>query len=89
MGRIQDDAPSSAEFRDGVRQIASIDTLDGFLRELRGRYPETGSFAAPAPAADAPAAAPGSVTAPGNASLRRPGAADATVAPAAAIALSP
>jgi tetratricopeptide (TPR) repeat protein len=35
---------SNAEFRDVVRQIASVDTLDGFLRELRARYPETGSF---------------------------------------------
>jgi hypothetical protein len=45
---------SSAEFRDVVRQIASVDTLDGFLRELYSRFPETGSFvgaAAPAPTA--------------------------------------
>ena len=62
---------SSAEFRDVVRQIASVDTLDGFLRELRARYPETGSFGAPAaPAAPAPPASKPEAT-PGNAQLRR------------------
>jgi tetratricopeptide (TPR) repeat protein len=46
---------TGAEFRDVVRQIASVDTLDGFLRELRARYPETGAFGATPPVA-APAA---------------------------------
>ncbi len=40
-------AASGAEFRDVVRQIASVDTLDGFLREVYARYPEVGSFAQP------------------------------------------
>src|SRR5207237_256764 len=35
-------AKSGAEFRDIARAIASIDTLDAFLRDLRARYPETG-----------------------------------------------
>jgi hypothetical protein len=30
-----------------VRQIASVDTLDGFLREVYARYPEVGSFGQP------------------------------------------
>jgi len=67
---------SSAEFRDVVRQIASVDTLDGFLRELYARFPETGSFAggaaaAPAPVAPAPTAPAGARVAPGNAQMRR------------------
>jgi hypothetical protein len=33
---------SGAEFRDIARAIASIDTLDAFLRDLRARYPEAG-----------------------------------------------
>jgi tetratricopeptide (TPR) repeat protein len=41
-------APESAnpaEFRDVARAVASADTLDSFLRDMRARYPETGSFA--------------------------------------------
>jgi hypothetical protein len=44
-------APASAhsnDFRDVARKIAAVDTLDGFLRDMRARYPETGSFV-PAP----------------------------------------
>jgi tetratricopeptide (TPR) repeat protein len=33
---------SGAEFRDIARVVASIDTLDGFLRDMHKRYPETG-----------------------------------------------
>lgn len=62
-------AAPAAEFREVVRQVAGIDTLDGFLRALRARYPETGSFGGPPLAAPAPAAA---AAAPGNAALRRP-----------------
>jgi tetratricopeptide (TPR) repeat protein len=65
---------SSAEFRDVVRQIASVDTLDGFLRELYSRFPETGSFvgaAAPAPTAPVTPAGATPAVAPGNAQMRR------------------
>jgi hypothetical protein len=65
---------SSAEFRDVVRQIASVDTLDGFLRELYSRFPETGSFAgaaAPAPAAPVAPAGATPAVAPGSAQMRR------------------
>ena len=31
---------NSAEFREVARTIASVDTLDGFLRDMRARYPE-------------------------------------------------
>jgi tetratricopeptide (TPR) repeat protein len=31
---------NSAEFRDVARLVASVDTLDGFLRDLQARYPE-------------------------------------------------
>jgi hypothetical protein len=36
---------NNAEFRDVARTIAAVDTLEGFLRDLRARYPETGAFA--------------------------------------------
>jgi hypothetical protein len=39
-------AANAAEFRTLARTIASGDTLEGFLREMRARYPETGSFTA-------------------------------------------
>ncbi len=35
---------SGAEFRDIARSIAAVDTLGGFLRDLRTRYPETGAM---------------------------------------------
>ncbi|HET7154069.1 MAG TPA: hypothetical protein VFI87_01755, partial [Hyphomicrobiaceae bacterium] len=37
-------AAPSAEFRDIVRSLAAIDTLEAFLRDLRARYPETGAM---------------------------------------------
>jgi tetratricopeptide (TPR) repeat protein len=54
---------SSAEFRDVARMVAAVDTLEGFLREMRARYPESGtaipSVRSPGPAeATPPAAAP-------------------------------
>jgi tetratricopeptide (TPR) repeat protein len=33
---------SGAEFRDVAKMVAAVDTLDGFLRDMRIRYPETG-----------------------------------------------
>jgi hypothetical protein len=48
-------AAAGEEFGDVVRRIAAIDTLDGFLRALSDRYPETGSFSS-TPSAAAPAA---------------------------------
>ena len=37
--------PASSEFRDIAHAVAAVDTLEAFLRDLRARYPETGSFA--------------------------------------------
>jgi tetratricopeptide (TPR) repeat protein len=34
----------TAEFREIAHTVAAVDTLDAFLRDLRARYPETGSF---------------------------------------------
>lgn len=58
-------ANNSAEFREVARLIASGDTLEQFLRDMRARYPETGSFTSPAtssvpapPVSPAPAGAP-------------------------------
>jgi hypothetical protein len=62
-------APNSIdtiEFRQIAQTVAAVDTLDAFLRDLRARYPETGSFtpvearrpAAPGPQSQAPVAAP-------------------------------
>jgi len=36
-------AGGGAEFRDAARAIASIDTLDAFLRDLRARFPDAGA----------------------------------------------
>jgi tetratricopeptide (TPR) repeat protein len=38
----------SAEFRDVARTAAAVDTLDGFLRALRARFPDGGSAGGPA-----------------------------------------
>jgi hypothetical protein len=35
---------NSAEFREVARTVAAADTLEAFLRDMRARYPETGSF---------------------------------------------
>jgi len=59
---------SSGEFREIARMVAAVDTLEGFLREMRARYPDSGVLgpAPKAPAADAPAAGakPPAATAP-------------------------
>src|SRR5262249_28178857 len=34
----------TVELRDIARTVAAVDTLEAFLRDLRARYPETGSF---------------------------------------------
>jgi tetratricopeptide (TPR) repeat protein len=34
----------AAEFQDIAKKVASIDTLDGFLRDLRSRYPDSGAI---------------------------------------------
>ena len=31
---------SGAEFQDVARRVASVDTLDAFLRDMRARYPD-------------------------------------------------
>ena len=36
---------STADFREVARAVAAADTLEGFLRDMRARYPATGSFA--------------------------------------------
>ena len=47
---------SGADFRAVAHSIAAVDTLNGFLRDLSARYPQTGSLPAnPAPAAPDPA----------------------------------
>ncbi|HKA81996.1 MAG TPA: tetratricopeptide repeat protein [Xanthobacteraceae bacterium] len=38
---------NGSEFREVARLIASIDTLDAFLRDLRSRFPETAAAATP------------------------------------------
>ena len=34
---------SGTDFRAAAHAVAAVDTLDGFLRDLRARYPETGA----------------------------------------------
>ena len=59
----------SAEFRDVARSVAAVDTLEAFLRDMRARYPDTGSFTpvdagfGPAPQTRAPVVAPPATTA--------------------------
>jgi hypothetical protein len=53
------------EFRDIAHAAASVDTLEGFLRDMLARYPESSAPPPPsAPAAGAPAAAAPATTAP-------------------------
>jgi hypothetical protein len=58
------DTADAQEFRKIARAVAATDTLEAFLREMRARYPETGSFtpanaaAAPAPQSVAPGPSP-------------------------------
>ncbi len=50
---------NSAEFRDVVRSVASVDTLDAFVRDMRKRYPEIGAPPEPMqPVQSPPAPAP-------------------------------
>jgi len=44
---------SGAEFRDIARAAASIDTLEGFLRDMQARYPDAGATSSPPPASNA------------------------------------
>ena len=49
------DSGDSQEFREVARAVASTDTLQTFLREMRARYPDSGSFTADAQQPRAPA----------------------------------
>ena len=49
---------NAAEFREIVRAVGAVDTLDAFLRDLRTRYPETGAMPARQRGPAAPAASP-------------------------------
>ncbi len=57
---------SGAEFRDIAHAAASVDTLEGFLREMQARYPDASTLPPPAAPVDAPAGAnaPPAVVAP-------------------------
>lgn len=72
----------SAEFKEVVKKVASIDTLDAFLRDLRARYPESsavspaGAAGADSSAADKPKTPMADATAPdlaGKAALETSG----------------
>jgi hypothetical protein len=59
------DGTASVEFREIAHTVAAVDTLEAFLRDLRARYPDTGSFTpvearrpAAGPQTKAPAEAP-------------------------------
>jgi tetratricopeptide (TPR) repeat protein len=65
---------SGGEFREIVRTVAAVDTLDAFLRDLRERYPETGALPAaqlrtPASPSEPPKGEPSTT---GTAAPRRP-----------------
>jgi len=82
---------SGREFRDIARAAASIDTLEGFLRDMQARYPDSSALppAKPAaqpngPSASAPANAP-ATSAPANAAPGTTGA----ISSAAPVAVAP
>jgi tetratricopeptide (TPR) repeat protein len=50
--------PSGAEFRDVAKAVAAVDTLEGFLRALRARFPDTGAMNGAAGAPDRQTQAP-------------------------------
>jgi tetratricopeptide (TPR) repeat protein len=59
--------PSGSEFRDVARAVAAVDTLDGFLRAMRARFPDTGTMSgiatgAPGKQSQAPATPPAQAT---------------------------
>jgi hypothetical protein len=60
--------PNSAEFRAVARVAAAVDTLDGFLRDMRARYPDMNpgapSPAPPSPDAPKPAGPPAATAPP-------------------------
>ena len=61
---------SGAEFQDIAKKVASVDTLDAFLRDLRARYPEASAVSppgTPGEGAAAPSATPGQKSASANA----------------------
>ena len=48
---IDRNAVDSVEFAEIARKVSAADTLDGFLRDVRAHYPQTGpASAVPAPA---------------------------------------
>jgi tetratricopeptide (TPR) repeat protein len=49
---------SGAEFQDIAKKLASIDTLDAFLNDLRARYPESSAVSPPGAAGEAAATPP-------------------------------
>jgi tetratricopeptide (TPR) repeat protein len=52
-------ATNTPDFREVARIVSAGDTLEQFLRDMRARYPETGSFTAPnGPVTPTPAAPP-------------------------------
>jgi len=80
---------SAAEFVDVAKKVASVDSLDAFLRDMRKRYPDsaaisaatTANEAAPPPApANSPAGA-SKAAAPGKDAANAPGKPDAAASP--------
>ena len=45
-------AASSAEFAQIAKMAAAVDTLEGFLREMKSRFPDMTAKAVPSPGAD-------------------------------------
>jgi hypothetical protein len=70
---------NAAEFQQIAKTIAATDTLEAFLRDMRARYPETGTLTPASEPASAPAATPpNSAPSPGPQSRTlRPGDASA------------
>jgi len=50
--------PNGVEFQDIAKKVASVDTLDAFLRDLRARYPDAAAVSPGGTAGEGAAAAP-------------------------------
>ncbi|HKS84034.1 MAG TPA: hypothetical protein VJR71_01005, partial [Pseudolabrys sp.] len=75
---------SGTEFQDIAKKIASVDTLDAFLRDLRAKYPESSAISQPAAGEGAAAAAGGksaSANAPPASRAAAPGTRNASSSP--------
>jgi hypothetical protein len=76
---------NGVEFQDIAKKIASVDTLDAFLRDLRARYPDSSVAPSAGPTGEAPSSTPDTNSPLANAATSAPG----SSSPPAAVPLKP